>query len=115
MRAVLTIVHLGHAHIPLEGAHSSLRTVARHPRNPPLAFFLSAHVPEGVQTLHQSARVCTQPGLVYLRGLSTDKVFSLTIERVPHTENVVRPLTFALELSVAEAAEDLFMLRVAGE
>ena len=55
-----------------------------------------------------------QPGLVYLRGLSTDKVFSLNIERVPHTENVVRPLTFALELSVAEAAEDLFMLRIAG-
>ena len=55
-----------------------------------------------------------QPGLVYLRGLSTDKVFSLTIERVPHTENVVRPLTFALELSVAEASEDLFMLRIAG-
>ncbi len=51
---------------------------------------------------------------MYLRGLATDKVFSLTIERVPHTENVVRPLTFALELSVAEAAEDLFMLRIAG-
>ncbi len=55
-----------------------------------------------------------QPGLLYLRGLSTDKVFSLTVERVPHTENVVRPLTFALEMSVAEASEDLFMLRIAG-
>ena len=55
-----------------------------------------------------------QPGLLYLRGLSSDKVFSLTVERVPHTENVVRPLTFALELSVAEASEDLFMLRIAG-
>jgi len=36
------------------------------------------------------------------------------VERVPHTENVVRPLTFALEMSVAEASEDLFMLRIAG-
>ena len=62
-------------------------------------------------TMHRGP---AQPGLLYLRGLSTDKVFSLTVERVPHTENVVRPLTFALEMSVAEASEDLFMLRIAG-
>jgi len=57
----------------------------------------------------------SQPGLVYLQGLSTGKIFAMTVERVPRTDNVVRPLTFALQLSAAEASEDTFMLRIAGE